>query len=63
MARDRNGVELQPGDEFIIRGRIEQVFQTGENALLEVTYQTAVPLTSFIRAEAVEKNLDKGREK
>lgn len=64
MVQDRNDNELQPGDEFVIRGRIEQVFPTEENGLLEVSYQTAVPLTAFIRAEAVEKivQLNEGEE-
>lgn len=55
MAIDRNGVELKPGDEFVIRGRVEQVFPTEENGLLAVSYQTVVPLLGYVKAEAVEK--------
>ena len=60
-ALDKNGEELQVGDEVVVRARIKEIHQigAGENAdsIIKVTWDSeqVIPLLDYLKPGAVEK--------
>lgn len=60
MARDKDGNELLVGDVVILRARVDEIHQIGDDeskALIKVTFETAemLPVLNYLKPGAVEK--------
>ena len=54
MVVDKNRVEINPGDEVVVRGIVKEVMPLQENGIVNVDWQAVVPLVAFVKAENVE---------
>ena len=55
MPTDKNGNEIQVGDEVIVRAKVVAITPLGDQTLLQVEWQTDAWLIDFVKPEKVEK--------
>jgi hypothetical protein len=58
MIADKNGVELQVGDEIVVRGKIVAIpldLEDNGKAILQVNWDEQVPLIDYVQSVSVEK--------
>ncbi|MGA9774015.1 MAG: hypothetical protein WBV94_33600 [Blastocatellia bacterium] len=61
MITDKNGNQLNIGDEVIVRGKIVAIpmdLKDGGKALLQVNWEGQVPLIDYVQSVYVEKAND-----
>jgi len=51
MAIDKNGAEIKPGDEIIVRGTVAEVF----DSIIRVEWENKTAFIDYVRADGVEK--------
>jgi len=54
MAIDKNGREIQEGDEIIVRAKVLQVTDAGDKSILHVAWDHPTAFIDYVLADAVE---------